>query len=68
MMRNATGALAVAVAATLVGFRMAADTPLAIHIHSERAMFQVLVSPGMVGTDSFVLQLTLEDDFDVPAK
>ena len=31
--------------------------PLAIHIHSERAMFQVLVSPGTVGTDSFVLQL-----------
>lgn len=38
-MRNATGALAVAVAATLVGFSVAADTPLAIHIHSERAMF-----------------------------
>jgi hypothetical protein len=38
-MRNATGALAVAFAATLVGFGVAADTPLAIHIHSERAMF-----------------------------
>jgi hypothetical protein len=29
---------------------VAADTPLSIHIHSERAMFQVLVSPGTVGT------------------
>jgi copper transport protein len=49
--------LAVAVIAMLGNFQAAADTPLAIHIHSERAMFQVLVSPGTVGTDSFVLQL-----------
>jgi copper transport protein len=34
-----------------------AQAPLAIHIHSEQAMFQVLVSPGKIGTDSFVLQL-----------
>jgi copper transport protein len=32
-------------------------TPLAIHIHTDKAMFQVLISPGTVGTDSFVLQL-----------
>ncbi len=31
--------------------------PLAIHIHTEKAMFQVLVSPGKVGIDNFVLQL-----------
>src|ERR1700687_6494295 len=46
---------------TLASFRLAAATPLAIHIHSERAMFQVLVSPGTVGTDSFVLQLMAGD-------
>ena len=43
--------------ATLAAFPWAAATPLAIHIHSERAMFQVLISPGTVGTDDFVLQL-----------
>jgi copper transport protein len=41
----------------LASFRLATAAPLAIHIHSERAMFQVLISPGTVGTDSFVLQL-----------
>jgi copper transport protein len=43
--------------AMLVVLPLAAATPLAIHIHSERAMFQVLISPGTVGTDDFVLQL-----------
>lgn len=33
------------------------DAPLAVHIHSDKAMFQVLVSPGRVGMDDFVLQL-----------
>jgi copper transport protein len=56
-MRRAGHSLVVAIAATLFCFGVAADTPLSIHIHSERAMFQVLVSPGTVGTDSFVLQL-----------
>ena len=46
-----------AVLATLAVSRLAVATPLAIHIHSERAMFQVLISPGTVGTDDFVLQL-----------
>ncbi|HKS19432.1 MAG TPA: CopD family protein [Bradyrhizobium sp.] len=31
--------------------------PLAIHIHTDAAMMQVLISPGKVGTDNFVLQL-----------
>ncbi len=53
--------LLVAAVVTLASFRLAAATPLAIHIHSERAMFQVLVSPGTVGTDSFVLQLMSGD-------
>jgi copper transport protein len=34
---------------------------LAIHIHADKAMFQVLISPGTVGTDSFVLQLMSGD-------
>ncbi len=46
---------------TLASFRLAAAGPLAVHIHSERAMFQVLISPGTVGTDSFVLQLMSGD-------
>jgi copper transport protein len=50
-----------AVVATLAAFRPAAAAPLAIHLHSERAMFQVLISPGTVGTDSFVLQLMSGD-------
>jgi copper transport protein len=36
---------------------LAATTPLAVHIHTDKAMFQVLISPGTVGSDSFVLQL-----------
>ena len=46
----------------------AVSTPLAIHIHTENAMFQVLVSPGMVGTDSFVLQLMNGDGSPLSAK
>jgi copper transport protein len=34
-----------------------AAPPLAIHIHTDKAMFQVLISPGKVGVDHFVLQL-----------
>ena len=43
-------------------------TPLAIHIHTDTAMFQVLISPGEVGTDSFVLQLMTGDASPLPAK
>jgi copper transport protein len=46
----------------------AQQPPLALHIHSERAMFQVLISPGNVGTDSFVLQLMSGDGNLLPAK
>ena len=42
-------------------FGAAAQTPLALHIHSDKAMFQVLISPGRVGTDTFVLQLMSGD-------
>jgi copper transport protein len=41
--------------------RLAAGAPLSIHIHSEQAMFQVLISPGTVGSDDFVLQLMSGD-------
>ena len=58
----AAGRSAVAAAVVmLVACRLAAAEPLAVHIHSERAMFQVLISPGTVGTDSFVLQLMSGD-------
>ena len=42
--------------------------PLAIHIHTEKAMFQVLVSPGKVGVDHFVLQLMNGEGTPLPAK
>jgi copper transport protein len=43
-------------------------TPLAIHIHTENAMFQVLISPATVGSDSFVLQLMHGDGSRLEAK
>ena len=46
----------------------AVGKPLAIHIHTETAMFQVLISPGTVGTDSFVLQLMNGDASPLVAK
>ncbi|HTB00001.1 MAG TPA: CopD family protein [Bradyrhizobium sp.] len=46
----------------------AAITPLALHIHTDDAMFQVLVSPGTVGADSFVLQLMNGDASPLAAK
>jgi copper transport protein len=61
MMSGAGRWRCLAVLATLAVSGLAAATPLAIHIHSERAMFQVLISPGAVGTDSFVLQLMSGD-------
>ena len=54
--------------ATFTAAQANAETPLSIHIHSERAMFQVLVSPGAVGTDSFVLQLMSGDGNRLPVK
>ena len=46
----------------------AAQPPLAIHIHTETAMFQVLISPGKVGSDDFVLQLMAGDASPLSAK
>ncbi len=67
----------VAILALVAGWRFtppprslvtAIATPLAVHIHTETAMFQVLVSPGAVGTDSFVLQLMNGDASPLEAK
>ncbi|MDP1583861.1 MAG: CopD family protein [Bradyrhizobium sp.] len=69
--------IAVSVLALVAGWRFtpppralaaAAVPPLAIHIHTEKAMFQVLVSPGKVGIDHFVLQLMNGDGTPLPAK
>lgn len=58
------GAVALAILAVVAGWRFAPpprnlipETPLAIHIHTDKAMFQVLISPGKVGADDVVLQL-----------
>jgi copper transport protein len=42
--------------------------PLSVHIHTDAAMFQVLVSPGKVGSNDFVLQLMTGDAAPLPAK
>ncbi|MBR0715770.1 copper resistance CopC/CopD family protein [Bradyrhizobium liaoningense] len=44
------------------------ETPLALHIHTDKAMFQVLVSPGKAGTDDFVLQLMTGEATPLAAK
>ena len=49
--------LLAAVLGALASLPAAATTPLAVHIHTDKAMFQVLISPGRVGSDNFVLQL-----------
>ena len=51
----------VAVVAMLPNCSLAAATPLALHLQSDKAMFQVLISPGAVGPDNFVLQLMSGD-------
>ena len=60
--------LAALVVAALGALQPATAAPLAIHIHAEQAMFQVLISPGTVGTDSFVLQLMSGDGSMLRAK
>ena len=70
-------AVAVAILAVVAGWRFTplprtlpstVVTPLAIHIHTEHAMFQVLVSPGTTGSDSFVLQLMNGDASPLPQR
>jgi len=68
-------AVAFAILAVVAGWRftppprsLVPDAPLAVHIHTDKAMFQVLISPGRVGTDSFVLQLMNSDGSLLHAK
>jgi copper transport protein len=68
MMPKASHAWFLIATVTLAASMARAQAPLALHIHSEQAMFQVLVSPGTVGTDSFVLQLMSGDGNRLPAK
>ncbi|UFX41965.1 CopD family protein [Bradyrhizobium sp. 41S5] len=44
------------------------DVPLAVHIHTDAAMFQVLIAPGKVGQNDFVLQLMNGDASPFAAK
>ncbi|UPT91546.1 CopD family protein [Bradyrhizobium barranii subsp. apii] len=69
------GAIALAILAVVAGWRFTPpprtiipETPLAIHIHSDKAMFQVLVSPGKPGVDDFVLQLMTSEATLLTAK
>lgn len=69
--------LAVCILAAVAGWRFTPPprvlvapvaTPLAVHLHSDAAMFQVLVSPGKVGSNDFVLQLMTADAAVLAAK
>ena len=67
MRRRAALLLTVALAIS-TGAALAAEPPLGIHIHSDQAMFQVLISPGKAGNDSIVLQLMNGDGTLLSAK
>jgi copper transport protein len=69
--------LAVGILAVVAGWRFTppprvsvapAAAPLSVHIHTDAAMFQVLVSPGKVGANDFVLQLMTGDAALLPAR
>jgi copper transport protein len=47
---------------------VAVHAPLAMHMHSDKAMVQVLVSPGRAGIDTFVLQVMSGDMSPLEAK
>jgi copper transport protein len=68
MVSKAVGPPLLAALAMLAACTSAAAGQLALHIHTERAMFQVLVSPGTVGSDDFVLQLMSGDGTLLPAR
>jgi copper transport protein len=68
-------AVAVALLAVVAGWRftpppraLTAEGPVVVHIHTDKAMFVVLVSPARTGLDDFVLQLMHEDGSPLPAK
>ena len=68
-------ALALGIFAVVAGWRftppprtITPPTPLALHIHTDKAMFQVLVTPGRAGVDDFVLQLMTGEATPLEAK
>lgn len=69
------GGVAIGILCVVAGWRftppprsLIPDAPLAVHIHTEKAMFQVLVSPGRVGSNDFLLQLMTGDGTLLQAK
>ncbi len=69
------GVLALSILAVVAGWRFTPPprtiippTPLALHIHTDKAMFQVLVTPGRAGIDDFVLQLMTGEATPLEAK
>lgn len=69
--------LAVCILAAVAGWRFTPPprvlvaspaTPLSVHLHSDAAMFQVLISPGRIGSNDFVLQLMTTDAAVLPAR
>jgi copper transport protein len=68
-------AIVVLILALVAGWRftpppraLASAPPLTLHIHSGKAMLQVLVSPGIAGIDTFVLQIMSGDAAPLQAK
>ena len=70
-------AIVIGILAVVAGWRFtppprslaaAVGPSLALHIHSDRAMFQVLASSGKSGIDSFVLQIMTGDASPLQAK
>ncbi|MEA2939909.1 MAG: copper transport protein [Bradyrhizobium sp.] len=70
-------AVVVAILALVAGWRFTppprslgsgVGPPLALHIHSDKAMFQVLISRSRAGTDDFVLQIMAGDASPLQAK
>jgi copper transport protein len=70
-------AVAAAILAVVAGWRftlppralaVAAAAPLAIHLHTDSTMLQVLISPAAIGNDSFAMQLLDGDGSPLAAK
>jgi copper transport protein len=68
-------AVAVILLAVVAGWRftpppraLMSEGPVVVHIHTDKAMFLVLVSPARVGLDDFALQLLHEDASPLSAK
>ncbi len=67
-MRRVGAVLLTTALALGAGAAAATEPMLGIHIHGDKAMFQVLISPGKAGNDSIVLQLMNGDGTLLEAK